>query len=547
MRFLYIRVLAHLNTLPRWGLRMRFLFVRNGVGGTAYCFHLLCSRKMRRFMRRNSAVRGGQGMSGSINRRQVIAAASGALAVPLFSTRLVSAVTGSARVTTGTLNLRSGPGTSNSVIGKMTLNQVVQVLDGPSSGWYQVVANGVTGWASGDYLDVTEDTTTPPTGSTAKVTTSILNLRSGPGTTHGIIGKMSLNTVVPILEGPSGGWYKVDFNGTQGWASGDYLSVTPGGSNPPTGSDTATVNVSKLNLRSGPSTSYGILTVLILGQTVTIVTAPSGGWAQVTASGLTGWVASTYLTFNGSSTAQTATVATDVLNLRTGASTSTAILKQMLYGETVEIEGTSGDWYRGNYHGTSGYAYGPYLRFGGPSASMWVPTHQQKHNLSCEYASCQIATAGLGKEIDEDRFIPVIGTNPNPHIAFRGNIDGTFIYGYEDYGIYPEPLVPALAQFGFVGTILTGGKTELVDEFAAHHPVVLWIDLGYDSSFMMDIGGQQVLMATESHVVCGYGYNDEGVLISDPDSRNRKRVIPWNNFMRMWDSMDQMALAVELA
>jgi ABC-type bacteriocin/lantibiotic exporter with double-glycine peptidase domain len=61
---------------------------------------------------------------------------------------------------------------------------------------------------------------------------------------------------------------------------------------------------------------------------------------------------------------------------------------------------------------------------------------------------------------------------------------------------------------------------------------------------MYNINGEMVLMATQSHVVCGYGYNDEGVLISDPDSSRRKRVIPWDSFMRMWDSMDQYAMAV---
>lgn len=473
---------------------------------------------------------------------------AGAVATPLLRPFRALAVTGSATVSVNSLNLRSGPATSNAIIGKMTLGQVVQVVAGPNGGWYQVIANGVTGWASGDYLVVTPDSSTPPTGTTAKVTTAVLNLRSGPATSNGILGKMPLNTVVPVLEGPSGGWYKVDFNGIQGWASGDYLTIIPGDTQePPAGTGTATVNVALLNLRSGPATSYGVLKQLSQGETVTIMTNPAGGWAQVDSAGTTGWVFADYLTLGGSTAGQTATVSVDVLNLRTGASTGSSVVTQMLYGETVEIGSQSGTWYQGTYHGSSGYAYGPYLRFGGPSASMWVPVHQQKHNLSCEYASCQIATAGLGDEIDEDLFIPLIGTDPNPHIAFRGNIDGEFIYGYEDYGVYPEPLVPALAHFGFTGTIITGGRTELESAFAAHHPVVLWIDLGYDSSFMTDIGGEQVLMATESHVVCGYGYNDEGVLISDPDSRRRKRVIPWSNFMQMWNSMDQMALTVSVA
>jgi len=279
---------------------------------------------------------------------------------------------------------------------------------------------------------------------------------------------------------------------------------------------------------------------------VPVVSNPGGGWVQVTYGTLTGWASSQYLTLAGTA-ARTATIGTDVLNLRVAGNTSSVVLGQMLYGETVEIDSTAGDWYKVAYHGKNGYAYGPYLDFGGPSASMWVPVHQQKHSLSCEYASCQIATAGLGREIDEDRFIPVVGKNPNPHLGYRGNIDGTFIYGYEDYGVYPKPLVKALPQFGFVGRELTGGKADLISELAAHHPVVVWIDLGYTSSFMFDIGGEMVLMATKSHVVCAYGYNDEGVLISDPDSSRRKRVIPWDNFMRMWNSMDQYSLAVTLA
>ncbi len=491
---------------------------------------------------------GGDGMPGPLSRRSVLAAA-GAAVLNQALPGSARAVTGTAKVTTDSLNLRSGPGTSYSVIGRMTLNQVVQVLEGPNGVWYRVNANGVTGWASGDYLTVTPDSSTPSTGTTAKVTTGVLNLRSGPATTYSILGTMSLNTVLPVLEGPSGGWYKVNFNSTQGWASGDYLTITPGSSGTPsTGSGTGTVNVARLNMRSGPGTSYGVLKVLSQGEVVTIRSGPSGGWAEIDSGGTTGWVFAEYLNISGNqgTSTSTATVDAAVLNLRSSASTSSAVKTQMLYGETVEIANRSGDWYQVSYHGTPGYASGQYLKFGGPSASMWVPIHQQKHSLSCEYASCQIATAGLGNEIDEDLFIPLIGTNPNPHVAFRGNIDGTFIYGYDDYGIYPEPLVPALATFGFKGTIITGGKEQLIAELAAHHPVVLWIDLGYTSSFMMNIGGTPVLMATQSHVVCGYGYNDEGVLISDPDSVRRKRVIAWSNFMRMWDSMNQMALAVSL-
>ena len=390
---------------------------------------------------------------------------------------------------------------------------------------------------------------------TAVVTTDVLRIRSGPSTGFGIVGRTYLGDTVSVLEGPTNGWYRIKAGTVTGWSSGEFLRVTtvttPPPTTPPTGTGKATVK-ENLNLRSGPATSYAVLKVMPKGAAVTIRTGPSGGWYQVDYQGITGWASEQYLAVGTATTppttgTKTATVAVDVLNLRSSGSLGAGILGKMVYGETVEIITTAGEWYKVNYHGTTGYAFGPYLRFGGPSASMWVPTHQQEHNLSCEYASCQIATAGLGKEIHEDRFIPIVGTNPNPHRGFRGNIDGTFIYGYDDYGVYVEPLVEALPQFGFVGRQLTGGKADLIAELAAHHPVVLWIDLGYTSSFMYNINGEMVLMATQSHVVCGYGYNDEGVLISDPDSSRRKRVIPWTNFMRMWDSMDQYAMAVTRA
>lgn len=482
-------------------------------------------------------------MPARISRRRLVQSAGSTIALVALAPLQAGAVNGTALVTTDVLRIRSGPGTTYEILGRTYKGETLTVLDGPSNGFYQIRRDGLDGWVSGDYVALSPDSSSNP--GTAAVTTN-LNLRTGPATSFAVLAVMPGGTTVTVVSGPSSGWYQVTYQGQTGWASGQYLTVTPG-SEPqePTGTGTATV-LQGLNLREGPGTTYTVLLVMPSGAAVTVVSNPGGGWVQVSYQGTTGWASAQYLALSSSSST-TATIGVDVLNLRASGSTSSSVLGQMLYGETVELATSSGDWAKVSYHGKSGYAYKPYLDFGGPSASMWVPIHQQKHSLSCEYASCQIATAGLGREIDEDRFIPVVGRNPNPHLGYRGNIDGTFIYGYEDYGVYPKPLVKALPQFGFIGRELTGGKTDLIGELAAHHPVVVWIDLGYTSSFMFDIGGEMVLMATKSHVVCAYGYNDEGVLISDPDSSRRKRVIPWDNFMRMWNSMDQYSLAVTLA
>lgn len=481
-------------------------------------------------------------MTITFSRRTVLQAASGATAFSLLSLTPAAAISGTAIVNTAVLRIRSGPGATYDIIGRTVQGDTLAVSEGPTNGFYHIQVNGLDGWVSGDYITVTAGST----GAGAATVASKLNLRSGPATTYSVLAVMPVGARVAIVSGPTGGWYQLTYQGQTGWASAQYLTVDATTPEEPSAGGTATI-LQSLNLRSGPGTTYEVLRVMPAAAIVTVISNPGTGWVQVTHDGSTGWASSQYLRLNTTTPANTATINADILNLRSAASTASSSVGQMLYGETVEIGAKSGDWYKVTYHGKAGYAYGPYLTFGGPSASMWVPIHQQKHSLSCEYASCQIATAGLGKEIDEDRFIPVIGTNPNPHVGFRGNIDGTFIYGYEDYGIYPKPLVKALPKFGFVGRELTGGKTELISELAAHHPVVVWLDFGYTSSFMFDINGEMVLMATKSHVVCAYGYNDEGVLISDPDSSNRKRVLPWNNFMRMWNSMAQYSLAVTRA
>jgi uncharacterized protein YraI len=56
--------------------------------------------------------------------------------------------------------------------------------------------------------------------------TADLNIRSGPGPQHqviGVINASSQTTVTGCLEGSK--WCKVDHNGTQGWAYSDYLTA----------------------------------------------------------------------------------------------------------------------------------------------------------------------------------------------------------------------------------------------------------------------------------------------------------------------------------
>ncbi|HZH14435.1 MAG TPA: SH3 domain-containing protein [Archangium sp.] len=67
-------------------------------------------------------------------------------------------------------------------------------------------------------------------GSTVQVTaTDGVNLRSGPATTYGVLASVPyLKTATVLNATPSNGFYQVDYQGTVGWAHGDYWNVVAG-------------------------------------------------------------------------------------------------------------------------------------------------------------------------------------------------------------------------------------------------------------------------------------------------------------------------------
>ena len=82
------------------------------------------------------------------------------------STSQPSTSTTKATVTATSLNVRSGAGTSYSVITKLSNGTVVDVLESASNGWKKIkTSNGTIGWVSGSYLanGVVEQTSTPST------------------------------------------------------------------------------------------------------------------------------------------------------------------------------------------------------------------------------------------------------------------------------------------------------------------------------------------------------------------------------------------------
>ena len=220
---------------------------------------------------------------------------------------------GTGTVTCDVLNVRSGPGTSNSVIGSLKRGNSVAVK-AKSNGWYKVSYGSGTGWVCGDYLSVGQSSpakapaqskpSSPSSsgGSAGRISGTGgagVNVRSGAGTRYGRIGGLAEGASVTIV-GQSGGWCQIKYGSGTGWVCGDYVKKTSGGSSGGSSSGgTSTGKVSGtggsgLNVRSGAGTGYGRIGGLAEGASVTIV-GQSNGWYKIKYGSGTGWVSSQFI------------------------------------------------------------------------------------------------------------------------------------------------------------------------------------------------------------------------------------------------------------
>ena len=166
----------------------------------------------------------------SINKKYIIASAMMAsVALPLMNASHVDAATDMRTVTASSLNFRTGPSTSYSIINVLMNGQKVEYIS-TSGSWLKVKYNGVTGYVHGDY--VTKGTTDNSTTGTTKYvnTTSGLNVRSGAGTSYSKLGKLEYKEKVTVLS-TSNGWSKINYNGKTGYVDSSYLQSTVPGSN----------------------------------------------------------------------------------------------------------------------------------------------------------------------------------------------------------------------------------------------------------------------------------------------------------------------------
>ena len=130
-------------------------------------------------------------------------------------------VQGGTVTTSSAVNFRTEATTSSESMGKLNDGTRVAILD-EIDGWYKVAYDGKTGYMSSDYV-VSQPIMNIECGG-AKVTTSVLNVRSGPGTENSIVTKLYEGNVAKII-GINNAWFKVQYGGQTGYVSPDYVEI----------------------------------------------------------------------------------------------------------------------------------------------------------------------------------------------------------------------------------------------------------------------------------------------------------------------------------
>ena len=348
-------------------------------------------------------------------------------------------------INTMTVRFRSGPGTGYSIIGTYNTGKAVEILS-YSGGWAKCRIDGVEGYVLAEY--VTDDSLPPavPSATPAPTPTPVPAPTEAPAEAAQAPSSAAAPKAspTPSFEIPKPDTIESSTSESQGASpfSGSVIVIggtkgknpfvipittsKPAASPKPTASPAPTVKptsspapkatpspapsakpsapakpaaVSKsgtitgdyVRFRTGPSTSYSIISSYNKGQELTI-TGTNGDWTECIINGKSGFVFSQYVKESASAVStssadpapsptpaptatplpaqQTAAVSKagyisgNNVRFRKGPSLDSEIIGEFYYANGVTITGTAGDWTAVSADGKSGYVYSQYVKEG---------------------------------------------------------------------------------------------------------------------------------------------------------------------------------------
>lgn len=127
-------------------------------------------------------------------------------------------------VTANVLRVRTQPNTSSAIMGRVYEGKVLQVI-GEDNGWLKINHNGKVGYVSSQFVkDSGSNGSDNNNGKFQvasgdyKVNVSFLRVRTGPSTSHTILGSMYKGQVVRVT-GEVQNWFKINYKGQDAYIS----------------------------------------------------------------------------------------------------------------------------------------------------------------------------------------------------------------------------------------------------------------------------------------------------------------------------------------
>ena len=245
----------------------------------------------------------------------------GEAAPPSKSVSLFQSVDGA--VSSSDVNLRTGPGAEYSVVTTLAPSTEMTVTGGELNAFIPVKVDGQFGWVASEFVErgaISLEQTAAPSQSGTATATGAVELRDTPMDAGVAMGMIPAVAVVTLTGEAQDGFLRVVYEGQEGWADAAYLEVADISSgavllqaaeaptegvaaalapapapNPNSSVGAEAIATNNVNLRSQPSATAPILSIVPAGSPVTLTGSQANGYLNVRAVGQAGWIDARYL------------------------------------------------------------------------------------------------------------------------------------------------------------------------------------------------------------------------------------------------------------
>jgi len=249
-------------------------------------------------------------------------AAAAASSTPQATEQLAAPVASGSATTTTSVNVRSGPGTSYSVVATLAQGTTVPTTGRTDGSWTEVIHAGSARWMYSSYLsaapatpaapdtpgtpaapetpDSPSGTPTPDLTVTGQVaTTAALYLRTGGSLSAASTGVLPRNSIVDTTGRTTADYTEIVHGGALRWIATRYTTVvtatTPAAPSAPAATGTVYVNVGTLNVRATSAPASAVVGVVYRGASLPATGVTSGDRTQVIHGGVARWVYTPYV------------------------------------------------------------------------------------------------------------------------------------------------------------------------------------------------------------------------------------------------------------